>query len=208
RGPNAILAGVGSPGGVIDRGLATAIFKDRNEVTARIGSNGAHRETVDINKVIVPNKLSLRLVMLNEDLEYNQSPAKMKDQRLFGALTLKLHKGRRGALLGDTILRGNYETGTVKGTPPNPLPPINSFASYWIDNQPRFNAVTNVYTDRNGTVIPAANLTHTNAFFKNYTVFYNQPDQLAAQIGYGAPDLPTFKACRAPSTRSQAQSCR
>lgn len=187
RGPNAILAGVGSPGGVIDRGLATAIFKDRNEVTGRIGSNGAHRETVDINKVIIPNKLSLRLVMLNEDLEYNQSPANMKDQRLFGAMTLKLHKGRRGALLGDTILRGNYETGTVKGTPPNPLPPINSFASYWIDNQPRFNAVTNVYTDRNGTVLPAANLTHTNAFFKNYTVFYNQPDQLAAQIGYGAP---------------------
>ncbi|MDI1318709.1 MAG: hypothetical protein PSW75_00760, partial [bacterium] len=187
RGPNAILAGAGSPGGVIDRGLATAIFTDRNVVTGRVGSNGAHRETVDINKVIIPDKMSLRLVMLNEDLQYNQTPANMKDRRLFGAITLKLHKGRRGALLGDTTIRGNYETGTIQGTPPNPLPPINSFASYWVDNQPRFNAVTNVYTDQTGAVIAGTNITHGVAYFKNFAVFYNGPDQLNAQIGYTTP---------------------
>jgi hypothetical protein len=50
RGPNAILAGAGSPGGVIDRGLKTATFKDRTEITARIGSNGAHRQTLGIQQ--------------------------------------------------------------------------------------------------------------------------------------------------------------
>ncbi len=40
RGPNAILAGAGSPGGVLDRSLKTATFKDRNEVTARLSGPG------------------------------------------------------------------------------------------------------------------------------------------------------------------------
>jgi len=187
RGPNAILAGAGSPGGVIDRGLKTATFRDRNEVTARIGSNGAHRQTLDINKVLIPNRLSARLVLLNEELEYNQEPATMSDQRLYGALTWRIRKAERGGFLGDTTFRTNYETGTIEGTPPNPLPPVNGFASYWIDNQPRFNGVTNVYTNQTGAVIPAPSFTHANAFFKNYTVFYSEPDQLNAQIGYSNP---------------------
>jgi outer membrane receptor for ferric coprogen and ferric-rhodotorulic acid len=184
RGPNAILAGAGSPGGVIDRGLKTATFKDRTEITARIGSNGAHRQTLEFNKVLIPNRLSARLVLLNEDLQYNQEPASMQDQRLYGALTWRIRKGERGQFLGDTTFRTNYETGTVEGTPPNPIPPVNGFASYWIDNQPRFNGVTNVYSNQTGAVIGATALTHANAFFKNYTVFYNQPNQVGAQLGY------------------------
>ena len=187
RGPNAILAGAGSPGGVIDRSLKAAVFKNSNEVTARVGSNGAHRETLDLNRIIFPNRLSLRLVMLNEDLEYNQKPAHMSDQRLFAALTWKVRNGKRGELLGDTTIRANDEAGIIAGTPPNPIPPVNAYGAYWINNQPRFNGTNNVYTDQTGAVINGANITHTNAFFKNYTVFYSQPDQQTAQIGYSTP---------------------
>ncbi|MEO6245757.1 MAG: TonB-dependent receptor plug domain-containing protein [Opitutaceae bacterium] len=186
RGPNAILAGAGSPGGVLDRSLKTAAFKNRNEVTARIGSHGAHRETLDITRVLIPNRLSGRFVLVDEDLEYNQRPATMTDKRLFGALTWRVQDGRRGSFLGATTVRANYETGTIQGTPPNPIPPINGFASFWVDNKPRFNAVTNVYTNGSGQVLPATGLVHTNAYFRNFTAFYNQPDATSPLIGYSA----------------------
>ncbi len=189
RGPNAILAGAGSPGGVLDRSLKTAGFKDRNEVTARFGSHGAHRETLDLNRVLLPGRLAGRLVLVNEDLEYNQRPASMADQRIFGALTWRVQAGRKGGFLGATTVRANYETGIIEGTPPNPIPPINGFASFWIDGRPRFNAVTNVYSNGAGQVLPATGLTHTNAYFKNFTAFLTQPDARTPQMGYTAAGL-------------------
>ncbi len=186
RGPNAILAGAGSPGGVLDRTLKTADFRDRHEVTARVGSNGAHRETVDFTRVLIPGRLAGRLVTMNEDLEYNQRPATMTDRRIFGALTWRVQDGRRGGFLGATTIRANYENGTIEGTPPNPIPPINGFASFWIDGRPRFNAVTNVYSNGAGQVIAATALTHTNAYFKNFTAFLTQPDAQTPRIDYTA----------------------
>lgn len=187
RGPNAILAGAGSPGGVLDRTLKTATFKDRNEVTARVGSHGAHRETLDINRVLIPNRLAARVVLMDETLEYDQRPASMTDQRLFGAVTWKVQGGRKGSFLGSTTVRANYEAGTIEGTPPNPIPPINGFASFWIDNRPRFNAITNVYSNGNGQVLAPTALVHANAYFRNFTAFLTQPDAQSPQIGYTTP---------------------
>ncbi len=186
RGPNAILAGAGSPGGVLDRTLKIAGFKDRNEVTARVGSNGAHRETLDVTRVLVPNWLSARLVLLDENLEYNQRPAQMKDQRLFGSVTWRVRQGKSDDFLGATTVRANYEAGVIEGTPPNPIPPINGFASFFIDGRPRFNAVTNAYANGAGQTIAATALTHTNAYFKNFTVFMPQPDAQTPLMGYTA----------------------
>ena len=186
RGPNAILAGAGSPGGVLDRSLKTAGFKDRNEVTARVGSHGAHRETLDITRVLVPNRLSGRLVLLNENLEYDQRPAVMKDQRLFGSLTWRVQPGRKDSWLGATTVRANYEAGEIQGTPPNPLPPINGYASFFLDGRPRFNAVTNVYSNGAGQTVAATAVVHTNAYFKNFTAFLTQPDAHTPTMGYTA----------------------
>lgn len=186
RGPNAILAGAGSPGGVLDRTLKTAGLKDRNEVTARVGSNGAHRETLDLTRVLLPNRLSARLVLMNEDLEYNQRPAQMKDQRLFGAVTWRVQPGRKDSWLGATTVRANYETGIIEGTPPNPIPPINGYASFWLDGRPRFNAVTNVYSNGAGQTVAATAVVHANAYFKNFTAFLQQPDAQTPQMGYTA----------------------
>ena len=48
RGPNSLLFGIGSPGGVIDSGLKMAsLGRDFGEISIRLGERGSHRETID-----------------------------------------------------------------------------------------------------------------------------------------------------------------
>ena len=75
RGPNAVLAGVGNAGGIIDSALRKATFNDSFRVVSRFSSYDSHREELGFNKVIVPKRLAVRLDLLNDDKNYRQKPA-------------------------------------------------------------------------------------------------------------------------------------
>ncbi|MDA0350455.1 MAG: TonB-dependent receptor plug domain-containing protein [Verrucomicrobia bacterium] len=50
RGPNSLLFGIGSPGGVINNGIQGATLgNDFGEVSVRFGEHSSHRETFDYN---------------------------------------------------------------------------------------------------------------------------------------------------------------
>ena len=69
RGPNSLLFGIGSAGGVINNSTITPVFgRDFNQVALRFGQRGSHRETLDINKTIIPGRLGLRFAALNVHL--------------------------------------------------------------------------------------------------------------------------------------------
>ncbi len=135
RGPNAILAGVGSAGGVIDAALRKATFKDNYRVVSRFSSHESHREELHFNKVIVPQRLSLRLDLLNDDTRFRQQPAYAKDQRLYAALNYRVLEPQRGSFLGRGSFRANFETGRIEGVPPDPITPTFTVGNW-------FNAVT------------------------------------------------------------------
>ena len=86
RGANSILFGQGSPAGIINTGLKTAVFKNSGEAELRVDSYGTLRGTLDINRVLVPKELAIRISALAEDEKFRQEEAFSKDKRIYAAL--------------------------------------------------------------------------------------------------------------------------
>lgn len=132
RGPNAILAGVGNAGGIIDSAMRKATFKDNYRVNSRISSYGSHREEVHLNKVIIPKKLAIRLDLLNDDQSFRQKPAFSNDQRLYAAMQYRVFEPKRGSWLGRGTFRGNFEQGKIKGIPPDNITPTTYMDNWFL----------------------------------------------------------------------------
>ncbi len=131
RGPNAILAGVGNAGGIIDAGLRKATFKDDYRLVSRLSSYGSHREELHLNKVFIPNRLAVRLELLNDQKFFRQKPTKDKDQRLYTALQYRVIDPKRDSFLGRGTFRANHEAGKIDGIPPDPLTPTFTLANWF-----------------------------------------------------------------------------
>jgi len=115
RGPNSILFGLGSPGGVLNASTKQAGFKNLSKVEARVGSYGSYRATLDINRVLIKDSLAFRLNLLDDEATYQQKPAYKDDRRLAFALRFDptfLNKGS-----AHTSLRVSYEKGDIHGCP-------------------------------------------------------------------------------------------
>ena len=134
RGPNSLLFGIGSPGGVIDNGLKMAsLGRDFGEISIRLGERGSHRETIDYNKVLLEDRLALRIAAMNEETNFEQSPAFEEDSRFYAAFDAVLAKNENSNFFGRTSLRGNIEYGKIEGTPVNIIPPADALKG-WFQN--------------------------------------------------------------------------
>jgi outer membrane receptor protein involved in Fe transport len=192
RGPNALLFGIGSPGGVVNNGTIMPVFgANFLETKVQVGQRHTHRESFDLNRVLIPRRLAVRLAGLNERLEFQQRPAWERDQRIFGAVTAVLAENRRSPMLGPTTLRMNAEYGDIASNPPNTVPPSDAISSWWSlpsrDLQ-RFTGTTfpayydtyapkQTIDNRNQQTLPAPT---TIPYFLTFAAIYPQP---------GRPDL-------------------
>jgi outer membrane receptor protein involved in Fe transport len=161
RGPNSLLYGVGSPAGIIDTTTKPAIFRDVGEVQLRVGHRGSARATFDLNKVLISDRLALRLIGLHDDTKYKQEPSYKEDRRIYAATEYRIRK-EGNDLIGRTTLRANFEKGRYGGTPPSAIPPGDAF-SFWFEglDPARFNphlaeplSPTFVPQSLGGTMIP------------------------------------------------------
>lgn len=124
RGANSILFGLGSPAGLINYGLIKPVFKDKGKVTLSYGSYDSIRSTLDLEKVLIPKKLSLRLATVLEDKKFQQEPAFLKNERLFGVVEYRPLK--------NTTIRLSGETGTIEANRPRQLPPMDSITTWFL----------------------------------------------------------------------------
>ena len=132
RGPNSILFGVGSPGGVVNYSLKKArLNENKNVFSVRIGERGTHRETLDMNTVIAPNRVALRLNVLAERENFRQEPAFERDRRVFGALEAVVFQNKRSPWLSPTKLSANFELATLVTTPPSVVAPIDDIRDWY-----------------------------------------------------------------------------
>lgn len=121
RGPNAILFGLGKPGGIINATTDQAIFRNSYSVQTRAGSYGSYRGAVDFNQVLLPKQLAVRFEALYDHTKYRQEPAYNRDGRYFGAIKYDPKwLAQRGM---KTSLRVNYERGDIDANRPRTLPP-------------------------------------------------------------------------------------
>lgn len=132
RGPNSILFGLGSPGGVINNNTSKAqIGTDTGQLRIRIDHRGGHRESLNVNKTVIEDRLAFRVAMLNEKIKWKQEPAQETDQRFFFAWDSVLLENEGSDILGKTRFRGSFEAGEIDRNAPDVIPPTDGFSSWW-----------------------------------------------------------------------------
>ncbi len=199
RGPNSLLFGASTPGGVIDQTLKQANFgKDTFEAESRLSERESLRTVLDVNHVLLKDRLALRLSFLDEKTNYQQRPTKKDEKRAYIATRAKLFDGFESGIIGRTTLRANAEFGEVKSTPPQILPPGDGLSAWfqapsrslqqytgttfpgWVDT---FTPKTTL-DNRLGTLVETAlPLSATQPFFINMPYIYAQPNLSAPSMG-------------------------
>ncbi|MBI5688968.1 MAG: hypothetical protein HZC55_02640 [Verrucomicrobia bacterium] len=88
-GPNSVLFGLGSPGGIVDSTLKRANFANRAEVAFRADNHDSTRSALDLNRVLVPGRVALRVAALYDDSRDWIKPNHDRQNRYYGTLTVK-----------------------------------------------------------------------------------------------------------------------
>lgn len=74
KGPNAIMAPQGLPGGTVNLVSKKPIWADRGSISAQAGLYSSTRGELDVNRVMVPGKLAVRVVASAQDADdYGQN---------------------------------------------------------------------------------------------------------------------------------------
>jgi len=202
RGPNSLLFGVGSPGGVINGGLTQAVLgEDFTEVSARLGERSSHRFSLDLNRSIVKDRLSIRAALLESDTQFKQRPAYQKESRQYVAVNAVLLKNESIGWLGETSLRANFENGTIDSVPPNNIPVFDGI-SLWFGLPDNLDEVfeitggtppafTQNYTPKwtvDNSTGQAGNIVELygpsfGSIFDQLNVYYNDPNSPVSSVG-------------------------
>lgn len=107
RGPNSILFGFGSAGGIVNTTTKKAILSEtQDEVSFSFGSWNRMRATVDLNQVLIEDKFAVRLNGVVEDSETWRMFEDYSAQRIHLAGTYQFNEKNK--------LRAEFETGNVE----------------------------------------------------------------------------------------------
>lgn len=132
RGPNSLLFGIGEPGGVINNAVnGASLGQDFGEISVRVGERGSYRTSLNYNKVLIEDRLAIRLSVLNEETDYQQRPTYEADERFYLALNMILFKNEGSDFLDRTVIRGNFEQGEIEGIPPSVIPPAEGISNWF-----------------------------------------------------------------------------
>jgi iron complex outermembrane receptor protein len=69
KGPNAIIAPQGVPGGTVNNITKKPVFKNQGSVSYQVGRYSANRAELDVNRVAVEGKLAIRVVAAAQDAD-------------------------------------------------------------------------------------------------------------------------------------------
>lgn len=100
-GAQSILFGLGNAGGVLDSSTKRALMRNRGTLGIKFDSWGSWRQEIDFNRILIPQKMAMRLVGLNSDAEQFTRGGHTKSLRGFGTLTFKP--------FANTTVRAGYE---------------------------------------------------------------------------------------------------
>ena len=195
RGPNAVLAGVGNAGGIIDSTMRKAAFKDSYRAVSRFSSYHSHREELHFNKVIIPQRLAVRLDLLNDEQRFRQKPAYATDRRLYAALNYRVVDPARGSFLGRGTFRANLETGNIDGVPPDPLTPTFTVPNWFNSINPKWQWNAALQQLQNSSGAPITGTAAQTGIYQGFPLYsqwaliYANPASGAAGIGLTGQNL-------------------
>ncbi len=184
RGPNSLLFGIGSAGGVINNAtLRPSLTGNFGEFSVRLGERSSHRETFDYNAVLVDDRLGVRLAGVYDKFNYQQRPTFEEKERFYATVEGVLFENEGSDFLGKTVIRANYESGEITTNPPQVTPPGDGVSSWFsIPDPGPLEAIT-------GTNFPA--FFRDGSFVPKYTIDQRRPGLTRGNIN-GVAALPNF----------------
>lgn len=130
KGPNAVLFGVGEPGGAINYNTKRpSLSRSRTSISLRTDSEGSLRGQLDLDTTLIKNKLGLRTVLLSERTDFAWTPAYSNTDGFFIAGAYKPFQ--------KTTIRANFEYRDAKRALGRRVYPRDSFTPYLNAGAPR-----------------------------------------------------------------------
>lgn len=180
RGANSVLYGLGSPAGIINNTIKKPLFHDGAEFKFSGGSYGSFRGSLDVEKVLIKDRLSVRVAAVDDDRKFQQEPAFQKTRRYFGVVEYRP--------LRMTTFRVSAEKGDIYANLPRNLPPVDSLTDWFNPGTIRSETGITLNLGPKITSFPLLGFTRINenntrlAFFYNAlvpspTIIIDQPDQ-------------------------------
>jgi len=130
RGPNSSLFGLGNASGTANTVAASAnLSRNRAQVQARMdrfgraNGEGGYRESIDVNRVLIKDKLAFRVSQVLQKTEFDLQPAGVKQERYLGMVKYRPFK--------NTTISGSYQYFHQYGHRPNSVTPRDA-VSQWI----------------------------------------------------------------------------
>jgi hypothetical protein len=137
RGPNAILFGLGKPGGIVNSGLIKAMTnRTKTRVDVQFDDQSSKRLVFDHNQVLIKDVLALRFAALLGNKRFQIKPAHSNDERYFLTGTSRPWKGAN--------LRVSTEQAKQKSNRPYTTTPMDAM-TWWLEmGKPVYNPITNL----------------------------------------------------------------
>ena len=142
RGPNSNLFGLGNASGTANMVPATAnLSRNRNQLQLRLEQYGrldgeiGYRESVDVNRVLLKNKLALRFSQVFQRTEYNRQPSGVKAERYNAMVKYRPFK--------NTTISGTYQYFHQYGRRPNSITPRDAVSQWLSVGAPTWDPTTN-----------------------------------------------------------------
>ncbi len=146
RGPNSGIFGIGEVSGTVNLQPASAnLARDRSTVSFRTDSYGGYRTSIDLNRVLLKNKLAIRGSAVWQHDAYERKPAGIDSVRLNGMVRYRPFK--------NTTITGSVSTYRSYGTLPNLTMPKETITSWKAAGSPTWDPVTQT-VHLNGAVVP------------------------------------------------------
>jgi iron complex outermembrane recepter protein len=134
RGPNSVLFGIASPGGVINVNTKQALIgRELRQVTATVGSFDSKRAALDMNQPLIANKLAARMILVyNRDNGFRHFAFEEHQRAL---LTAKYQITDR------TRFRVDFERGQYRSNTPRAYNLDNAYLKWHAAGRPTFTTV-------------------------------------------------------------------
>jgi len=123
RGANSVLFGLGSPAGIINYSLAEVMWRNEYSVETRVDNFGSFRGVVDLNRVLLKDKLAIRVIGLDDGTKYKQDPSFRDDRRYYVTGSFRPFK--------NTTLSASFERGWIDSTLPRVDPPRDYLTNFF-----------------------------------------------------------------------------
>ncbi|MBP7142919.1 MAG: TonB-dependent receptor plug domain-containing protein, partial [Opitutaceae bacterium] len=154
KGPNAVLFGVGEPGGAINYNTKRpGLSRSRNSVSFRTDSEGSLRGQLDVDQTLIKNKLGFRAALLSERTDFAWKPAYSNTDGAFIAGAYKP--------FSKTTVRANFEYRNVNRALGRRIYPRDMFTPYFDAGSPKVIAPltsNNARIEGNAATVPVASI--------------------------------------------------